>query len=426
MQAQKDAIFFAHSFEKETTPWSKVTDSEVVAWFEKLLAKRWRVVSGKGPEARAIQDKVFDAVNDTRALVSLFTRRYQVANSTTSYLTSPWLLCECALALGMFRNHDHHVVAGFREKGISLDSLGMLATGMEYPEFDRENLERDRPIFNKYLDDLERRIKSGPTGQGSIDPDTYAQSQLHKIYLIYRNGFGTVHNIVDIVIKDADRFTHELHGTVPHRLWTHFGSIPPLSEMLRVPVHMRKNKAFFHGILDTHKNRRVHSQLEVKEESRRGTSVRFSIRFQEPDGQPLRVKVNDTLRYQYAWGLPQMFPVNEEELPDISGDLITSKTYCLAELDANYGSIDRARLELRFEREARDGHESQLFSKSPFVRFGRGPAGDTDWGQPRQVKILSGDPDEFDMWYERYVVEAKEFGKRVAVAWRPSSSKHQL
>jgi hypothetical protein len=427
MSRKKDAVFFAHSFDKETHPWSKIPDAQVAAWFEELLSKRWRVLSGKLAEARSIGEKVTDAVDDSKAIVALFTRRHKVESGSETYLPSPWLLCECSYALGRFKYQESHTVAGFREKGVEPSSLAMLSIGgMEFPEFDREQLERDRPIFNQYLDHLERRILTGPSGQGSLDPDSYVQTALHKIFLIYRNGFGTVHSVVDIVIKDADRFMVEHQGKIHHRLWTHYGKIPNLAEMLKVPVHMRKNQAFFHGMLDTHRNRRIETSLDITETGRKSSTAKFSIRFMDANQQPLKVKANDTLRYQYAWGIPGMFPVNEEDLPEVVGDIVDNKTYCLAELDANHGKIDRVKLELRFEREARDGQRRDLFSKSPFVRTGRGPINDTDWGQPRPSAAIVGDPAEFDMWYERYAVEMKNFEKRIAIAWRPSSKKYQL
>lgn len=426
MTQPKDTIFFAHSFEKEKPSWSDKTDAEVAAWFQRLLQRRWKVLSGKVPEARPIADKIIEGVSESKAMISLFTRRHKV-EGTDNYLPSPWLLCECSYAQAFFRHHGFHAVAGFRERGVDPDSLAMLSvSGMEFPEFDRDNLERDKQIFNKYLDDLERRIHAGPSAQSLLEPDIYAQTTLHKIYLIYRNGFGTVHNIVDIVIKDAERFMVELQGRIPHRIWTHFGEIPALSEMLRVPIHKRKNEPFLHGILDTHKNEPIGTSLDFSEEKRRSSSVQFWIRFLDASRQPLKVKANDTLRYQYAWGIPGMFKVNEEDLQPPVGSAIDAKTYCLAELDANYGPIERVRLELRFEREARDGLTRQLFSKRPFVRFGQGHVKDSVWGQPHEVKVLTGDPDEFDMWYERFVVNEKNLAKRVQVAWRPSSKKNEL
>jgi len=401
MVTTKDTVFFAHSFEKEPILGSHISDAEVALWFEKLLKKKWNVISGKVAEARPINEKVTEAVNNSKALISLFTRRHKIADNSDSYLSSPWLLCECAYARGLFRHHDY-IVAGFREKGIDANSLGMIsAGGMEFPVFDREYLDRDKPVFIKYLDDLEKRIQSGPLGQGvfDFDIDSYTQDSIHKIYLIYRNGFGTVHNIVDIVIKNADRFMNDNNGKIHHKIWTHFGDIPDLPTMLRVPVHKRKNEAFFHGILQSHKNSRIETYLDISEEKRSNSSCKFSVRFLDNNRNMLRVKANDTIRYQYAWGIPNMFPVIEADLASVNADIVDSKTYCLAELDPNHGKIANAKLELRFEREVRDGQRRELFSKSPFVRLGRGQVTDTIWGNPFDLQIHTGNPDEFDMWY---------------------------
>ncbi len=427
MATTKDTVFFAHSFEKEPIQGSHISDHEVAVWFEKLLKKKWTVISGKVAEARPIDEKVTEAVNNSKALIAIFTRRHKIADNNDSYLSSPWLLCECAYARGLFRHHDY-IVAGFREKGIDANSLGMIsAGGMEFPEFEREYLDRDKHIFINYLEDLEKRIQSGPLGQGVFDFDSYTQNTIHKIFLIYRNGFGTVHNIVDIVIKNAEQFmTDNNEKKIYHRIWTHFGDIPDLSKMLCVPVHKRKNEAFFHGILQSHKNSRIETYLDINEEKRTDSSCKFSIRFLDPNRNILRVKANDTIRYQYAWGIPNMFPVIEEDLASINADIVDSKTYCLAELDANHGRISNAKLELRFEREVRDGRRCELFSKSPFGRLGRGQLNDTMWGNPFDLQIHTGNPDEFDMWYERYIVSQKDLDKRMSVAWRPSNQRHQL
>ena len=423
----KESIFFAHSFEKETLPGSVIGDLEVAAWFQDLLEKRWKVLSGKSAQARPITEKVEEALEDSKAIVGLFTRRHRLEGVEEKYIPSPWLLCECAYALGRHKYQDLHTVAGFRERGVDVNSLGMLAAnGMEFPEFDRNHLDQDKGRFNNYLDDLEERIRFGPPGQHSIEPQTYIQVAVQKIFLIYRNGYGTVQNIVDIVIKDADRFMRENEGEIHHRIWTHVGAVPPLAEMLRVPVHKRKNEAFFQGILDTHRNKRIETYLDIAEEKRGGSSCKFAVKFLDTLGQPLKVKANDTLRYQYAWGLPNMFPLNEEELQPVTGNTVSASTYCLAEIDSNHGKIEHVKVELRFEREARSGQRRDLFSKSPFFRTGRGFANDPEWSAPRAATVVTGNPDEYDMWYERYCVELKSFEGRLCIAWRPSSKRHQL
>lgn len=423
---KKDSVFFAHSFEKERPTWSAISDEDVAEWFHKLLAKRWIVRSGKLAEAQPITDKVIEHLNESKALISVFTRRFKIEGPDDRYLPSPWLLTECAYARGQFRHHEYHMVAGFRERGVSLDALGMLSSnGMEFPQFDREHLDRDKQTFNQYLDDLERRIRRGVPGQLAFDPEYYHQTALHKIYLVYRNGFGTVQNIVDIVIKDADRFMMESQGKIQHRLWTHFGEIPSIPQMLTVPIHQRKHHAFLHGMLCMRNGHRMDTLLGVEETARKGSSCRVAMRFLDKNRQPFKVKENDVLRYQYAWGIPNMFPVNEEDMPQAASGS-TEPTYCMAELDANHGKIDNVTLELRFEREAHAGLRRELFDKSPFVRFGRGPLKDTEWSQPSATQAITGNPDELDMWYERYIVTNKELVKRMVIFWRPSSKKSQL
>jgi hypothetical protein len=422
--SKKDSIFFAHSFEKTTPLWSNITDEDVANWFHKLLSRRWNVRSGKLAEAQPIADKVVDQLNEAKALFSVFTRRHKVDDSNDKYLPSPWLLTECAYARGLFRHHDYHAVAGFREKGIDLAALGMLASGgMEFPEFERENLERDKPRFNQYLDDLERRIQRGAPGQLALDPQYYHQTSLHKIYLVYRNGFGTVHNIVDIVIRDAERLMVDKQGKIDHRIWTHFGEIPAVSQMLSVPVHQRKNQAFFHGMLCTRNGRRMDTVLGIEETARQDSACQVGLRFFDKNRQPFKLKDNDVLRYQYAWGLPGMFPVNEEDMPEPTS---AEKEYCMAELDPNHGIIDNVVLEVRFEREAHGFHKRELFDKSPFYRFGRGPLKRTEWTPAAATDVVHGDPDEFDIWYDRYLVRHKKLEKRLAIFWRPSSRRNQL
>lgn len=422
--SKKNSIFFAHSFDDKVPAWSTVTDEDVAKWFHKLLSRRWQVNTGKLAEAQPITDKVVQQLNDSRGLLSVFTRRHEVDGVGGGFLPSPWLLTECAYAKALFRHHEYHAIGGFREKGIALSALGMLsAGGMEFPEFEREYLERDKLKFNQYLDFLERTMQRGTLGQLALDPQYYHQTSLHKIYLIYRNGFGTVHNIVDIVVRDAERLMVDNQGKIYHRMWTHFGEIPPITQMLAVPVHQRKNKAFFHGMLCTANGRRMDTVLGVEEIGRQDSACRVGMRFFDKNRQPFKLKENDVLRYQYAWGIPGMFPVNEEEVPDSNSD---ETRYCMAELDANHGPINDVKLEVRFEREAHGFHKRELFDKSPFVRFGRGPVKHTEWSPATDTDIIHGDPDEFDIWYDRYVIRHKNLAKRLAIFWRPSSRKNQL
>jgi hypothetical protein len=425
MTEKKDAIFFAHSFEKSTPTWSNVSDYEVSTWFENLLKKRWRVLSGKSNQARPIGEKVAEAVDDSRAIVAVFTRKHKIESSDERYVPSPWVLCECAYAQGRFK-FASHIVAGFREKGVDPESLALLTiSGMEFPEFERDRLDDFRIVFQTYLADLERRIREGGPGQVPLFTALpYRQVDLHKIFLIYRNGYATVQNITQIVIKDPERFLREYQSKVKHHIWTPRGTFPALATMQTVAVHRRKEEPFFHAILDSHRSKAMNTPLTVEEEDHSGDRISFAVGFSHPDGRPLKLKANDTIRYQYAWGLPGMFPTTEEQLQAVHGAIVDSDTYCIAEAEANHGTIEHLRLDLRFEREARGGEKRELFSKSPFSSIGRG-YGHPEWSEPNSVLPAKGEPEEYDMWYEIYRLEINKFESRVRIAWRPSSKKRQ-
>lgn len=426
MTEKKEAIFFAHSFDKEIPNWSTIADSDVSMWFENLLKKRWRVLSGRSTQARPIGEKIAEAVDESRAIVALFTRKHQLDSAGSRFVPSPWVLCECAYALGRFK-YAPHIVAGFREKGVDPESLALLTIGgMEFPEFDRDHLDDFRNTLQSYLNDLERRIRAGGPGQIALPMALpYAQVDLHKIFLIYRNGYATVQNITQIVIKDPDRFAHEHQGRIKHHIWTPRGSFPSLTDMQAVPVHRRKQEAFFHAILDSHRNKPMSTALDIHEEQHSDGLIGFTVGFLDADDEPLKLKANDTIRYQYAWGLPGMFASVEDELEPVQGAAVDAQAYCLADAEANHGSIERLQIDLRFEREARGGEKKELFSKSPFFSIGRGFGPQPEWTEPRAVSPLRGEPEEYDMWYEIYRLDLPNFDSRVRIAWRPSSKKHQ-
>ncbi|HXM46837.1 MAG TPA: hypothetical protein VN956_03140 [Pyrinomonadaceae bacterium] len=425
MTEKKDAIFLAHSFDKVPPPWSSVSDHVVSTWFENILKKRWRVLSGKSSQARPIGEKVADAVNESRAIVAVFTRKHQLDPEGSRFVPSPWVLCECAYALGRSRSTPN-IVAGFREKGVDPESLALLTIGgMEYPEFDRDHLDDFKNTLQGYLNDLEGRIRAGNPGQIALPIALpYAQVDLHKIFLIYRNGYVTVQNITEIVIKDPHRFSQEYQSKIKHHIWTPSGTFPPLTAMQAVPVHRRKEEPFFHAILDYHGRKGINTALSIHEDQHFGDRISFAVGFLDDEGEPLNLKANDTIRYQYAWGLPEVFPTTEEQLEPIHGNIVDAATYCIADAEANHGPIDLFQLDLRFEREARGGEQKNLFSKSPFFSIGRG-FGQPEWSEPRSVSPLKGEPEEYDMWYEIYRLELPKFDSRVRIAWRPSSKKRQ-
>lgn len=419
MPKRKDAIFFAYSFDKDPPSWSNKSDLEVAEWFKAILKKKWKVLSGSTQQARPIPEKVADAVDQSKAIVALFTRKHVIDSDANKYVPSPWVLCECAYGLGRHKYTDH-IVAGFREAGVDPNSLGMLtASGMEFPEFDRDNLNENRKQFIAYLDDLESRIRVG-TSEFELFSQPYAQIDLHKIYLIYRNGYTTVQNINHFLIKDPDKFRNEFNGEIIHRIWNHQQDFPPLDEMLKGNVHERKREPFFHAQLDYFRNRKIDTALEVLEKEHRGRDITFSIRFLNSEGDLLKLKANDVLRYQYAWGLPKVYATHKEDLAAPQGHEIDEKSYCLAEVRANHGLIEHVKLELRFERDACGSDHRQLFDKSPVIQTTSGYGSDPNWKHPRRLKPAKEEPEEYDMWYEIYQTDLTNFNQRARAAWRPS------
>ena len=419
----KDTIFFAHSFDEERESTDSLSDLEVAKWFEEnLLKRRWRVYSGKRTEARPILEKIAELVDGSDAIVALFTRKYPIDKKKGLYSPSPWVMTECAYAMGRFK-YLPHIVAGFREKGVDPSSLAMLSiNGMEFPEFDRSNLPSSLKEFQSYLNDLDNRIKHGTSGQPllpGVSP-TYTQVDLQKIFLIYRNGFGTVQNITNMVIRDPNRFMNDYDGKIQHRIWTNRQKFSSLEEMMNVPVHLRKEKAFFNAKLDEHPNRLISPRIEICDIKNTENSITFSIRFVDENGENLIFRKNDTVSYQYAWGLPEMYKIFDDDL-DV-GDDINNATYNLAEIDANHGKIEKLRIDLRFEREASYVKQIGLFNKSPFYRTSHGFA-DPLWSQPRNLKPVLRAGVEYDMWYEIFSETLTKFDGRVQIAWRPSSSK---
>ena len=426
---KKIPIFFSFSFEKTPPVWSSVSDLQVAQWFEKLLKSRnFRVMSGKKVQSRPIADKIFDVVGETRAAVGLFTGKYQVDTLPAAhYLPSQWVLCECAYAQGRF-SADEYIVAGFREKGVSVADLASITSkNMEIPEFERDHLDRDKEIFVQYLKDLENRLLY-PTGQPTLIALRlpYVQTRLHKIVLVYRNGYCTTQNINDLTIRDPDDFSSEHKGQVLHHMYNYRAPFPPLETMMQNPIHSRKQAPFFYGKTDYHGNKKLGTSLRVDVDKQDGKDVFFFATFLDENAHPLKLKHNDTIRYQYAWGLPEVFPIEEERLQQVHGDEIDDKTYCLVEAEANRGAIGELILELRFERQSRGGERGELFSKNPIFQTGRVAGSRELWNTPQRVPKMIDALPELDMWYEIYRLQLPDFDGRIRVAWRPSSRKYVL
>jgi hypothetical protein len=428
-KTQKIPIFFSFSFEKTPPAWSQVSDLEVAQWFEKLLRNRdFRVLSGRKVESRPIADKVFEVVGQTRAVVALFAGKYQIDSTASRFLPSQWVLCECAYAQGRFPGPEY-IIAGFREKGVSINDLASITSkNMQIPEFERDHLDRDKEMFVQYLKDLEQRLLYGPTGQRSIISQRlpYAQTRLRKIVLIYRNGYCTTQNINDLTIKEPDQFSSEERGQVLHHMFNYRTKFPPLETMMQNPIYRRKQAPFFYAKTDKQGNKKLDTPLRVDVDRHDGKDLYFFATFLDENHHPLKLKHNDTIRYQYAWGLPDVFPTDEEGLKAVNGNDIDDQTYCLVEAESNRGPIDEIDLELRFERQSRGGERGELFSKNPIFQTGRVAGLRGLWTTPQTLPKVLDAPPELDMWYEIYRLQIPNFDGRIRVSWRPSSRKYTL
>ena len=417
MSEKKNLIFFSHSFDDKSPNWSDKSDKEIANWFENELKRKWRVISGTPNQAQPIGDKVIDAIDESVATFALFTRKNKIESAQEKYTTSPWVLCECSYALGRFK-HSKYIVGGFREKGVDVSSLGMLTIGgMEIPEFDRNQLEDSRRRLQQYLGDLENRITQGDPGQRSFT-DSYCQTALNKIFIVYRNGFGTIQNIVTCVIRDADAFYQVNKGKIEHRIWSHYESLPTLAEMMDVSVDRRKNQAFFNARLDYQPHKNIQAHLRINESVRDGNGMNFTVEFVDERGQPFKLKNNDTIEYQYAWGMPNMYKIREDDLEEPDNEQVDATSYNLAEVEANHGKINNLSIELRFERGANFKENIELFSKSPFYRKSHGYSGGK-WSNAHPIPYKLDYPNEYKMWYEVYKLGFKNFDEKVQVAWRP-------
>jgi hypothetical protein len=422
-------LFLSYSFDKKPPSWSTLSDLQVAQWFEKLLRSHgFHVLSGRKAESRPVLDKIFDAVDQSRAVVAVFTGKHKVSSTPPRLLPSQWVLCECAYAQGRFRDTEY-MIAGFREKGVlSSDLASITSKNMEIPEFERDRLDRDRERFAGYLRDLEQRLLYGPTGQKEFIMSRlpFVQTRLHKIVLIYRNGYCTTQNINEFSIRDPEVFSSEYRGQISHHMWNSRQEFPPLETMLQNAIHRRKAEPFFYAKADYLGNKRLGTPLRVEVDRQDRKDIYFQAGFLSDTGEPLKFKFHDTLRYQYAWGLPSVYPVHEEDLANVEGEEINSETYCLAEAEASRGPIDDFILELRFERQCRGTERGELFSKNPIYQAGHGPATRVVWSTPRHCPKPTGIPPELDMWYEIYKLHIDKFEGRVRVAWRPSSRKYSL
>lgn len=423
-QPGKPTVFVAESFNAVPPAGSSVSDRAVADYFEGICRSLgWTVLTGRPRQARFIPEKVKTTLADSQAVLGIFTRGPAGG-------LSPWVIGECAFALGYRHTQGPpHLVAGFRESGIEVEELGMLtAGGMEFPSFDRNALGRDRRSDIEYLKDFEKRIMaaSGSSQLKLLPADLpYRQSALKKVYLIYRSGYATVHNIVDLVVIDPHRFRAEMDNQVHHRIWAYQREMPPVEILMAGGIDGRQHVPFFFARTDYHNKRELGLPARLISPRHIGREIGFALEFVDRDG-PLTFKAHDHLRYEYAWGLPNFFPTVEEAIDRPDGDLITATSYCVAQADADHGAIERFSIELRFERDAVGQRQGELFSSSPFYQTSRSFGASAEWTQSRRLPPAHGEPVEHDFWYSVYRADLDHFDGRIRVMWRPSSRRSQL
>jgi hypothetical protein len=415
-------VFVAHSFEEKPPRGENISDLDILNWFVKLMRRRplsFSVITGSKPAPGPIDEKITTDIAECSCVIGIFTRRHHDKERDT-WLPPQFVLCECASAIGFYYN-TNKVICGFYEEGIDPKDLALITIGgQELVKFNRNELEKDKERFLEYLRKLPDIVASGTYREGQIalfKPFPYVQQRLYKIYTIYRNGNFTIQNLNTMLITDVGRFLSEEDGQITHEIWHRKADIPPLAEMLDTPVNERRGKAFMSGILRSINQKKINTPLRITPKDHEGKRSFFSVTFCDRNWTKLRLKNQDTIRYQYAWGLPVAYPACEEELADaLAGIEINEDAYCIAEVFASHGLIRNLMFELRFER-----GKGTFFSKSPFFQttstFGDHPS----WSLAEDMPLI--EEEDHEMWFETFRIVERNFNGRMRVMWRPISTK---
>ncbi len=421
----KIPIFFSYSFDKTPPTWDPISksDLEVAGWFENLIkAANFQIVSGRRTRARQIPDKIDEEMEKARGVIAIFSGKQMISSSPLRFIPPLWVISECAYKQGQAGDLENQsTVIGFREKGVIPDDLTTITSKkMEIPEFERNDLERDKAKFMDYLREFHTRLEYGPSGQVGFPALElpFQHNSLYKIMLVYRNGYCTSQSINEITVTDKTRFQ-----SIEHHMFNYGKDFPPLDSMMQTPINKRKELPFFYGKADITGNKRLGTGLDISEIDHRGKDIYFKVGLKDKRDMPLNVIWNDRIRYQFAWGLPNVYPIFEEDLEAPTTAEITPQTYCLAEAEANKGRIKNFVLEIRFERQSKGKEVGELFSKNPVYRIGRHVGQKVVWGEINILTLMPNVPRELDLWYEVYRFEKRDFEGRVQVAWRPSSEK---
>ncbi|GBE33984.1 hypothetical protein BMS3Bbin06_00500 [bacterium BMS3Bbin06] len=419
--AEKLKVFVAHSFEKSTPEGETHSDRDVADWFVRLLRKRplsFQVLTGAKPVPAPIDEKVAADIADCGCVIGVFTKRHY-ESQLQRWLPSQFVLCECASAIGFYYN-TNKLICGFYEKGIDPKDLALVTVGgLELVEFTRDDLEKDKNRFVDYLRRLPELVATGAARESQLlfRPKPYVQQRLYKIYTVYRNGRVTVQNLNTMLLTDMPRFLSEEQGKITHEIWHRRAEIPRLADMAATPISERAKKPFLNAILRSVNQKKINARFGVVPVRHDGTRAYFALSFANLAGCGVKLKNQDILRYQYAWGLLCAYPTNEEELAEPAGrGQINEHAYCVAEVFASHGLIRELVFELRFER----GH-GEFFSKSPFFQttatFGDLPS----WSLPQDMPKV--EEEDHEMWFQTYRLAERNFNGRIRVLWRPSSAK---
>jgi len=422
--AEKLKVFVAHSFDKSAPKGESRSDTQVADWFIRLLRKRplsFHVLTGAKPAPAPIDEKVAADIADCSCVIGVFTKRHH-DKDLNKWLSSQFVLCECASAIGFYYN-TNKLICGFYEKGIDPKDLALVTVGgLELVEFTRDDLEKDKNRFVDYLKSLPELVATGVARESQLvlfRPRPYVQQRLYKIYTVYRNGRFTIQNLNTMLITDVARFLSEEKGMITHEIWHRKEEIPRLTDMIATPISKRSEKPFINAILRNVNQRKINARLEITPVRHDSTRAYFSVSFANLGKWGVKLKNQDILRYQYAWGLPRGYPTQEEDLVDPApGGEINDEAYSMAEVFASHALLRNLIFELRFEH----GH-GEFFSKSPFFQttatFGDLPS----WSLPQDVPKI--EEEDHEMWFQTYKLSEQNFNGRIRVLWRPSGSEEK-
>jgi hypothetical protein len=419
---EKTRVFVAYSFEKSPPPGEDKSDVDVAEWFIKLLKSRalgYEVLTGSKAVPIRIDEKIKEDIVDSSCLIGIFTKRYH-EKGTNRWLPSQFVLCEAASAIGFFYN-TKKLICGFYEEGLDPKDLALITIGgLELMPFSRRRLDNDRDKFVSYLKKIPEILVTGSSKErATLFPGPpYSQAYLRKIFTVYTNGGATVQNITKMLITDASRFEKDLGGEVAHEIFHRRAGFDKLSDMIGTPIDTRKEKGFLKGICRRINTRRIDTPLRIRISEERATGGKIHVSFYDKNGNRLRLKNQDTIFYQYAWGLPAAYAKTEQELnPLPDGEVIDDNAYNHAEVVANHGMIKQLVVEMRFEK-GRD----PLFDKSPFYQQTSSFSDTPTWSRSTEVPRIEREEDH-EIWFQSFSLEEANFQGRLRVLWRPASAK---